>query len=77
MRSVSAAAHGVAAAAALAGGDVPAALLHSQTALSVRDELGGLEEDEADLFVVRIAALEARLTGDERADALPSPIQSR
>jgi hypothetical protein len=44
---------------ALAAGEVQRAVELSSAALALRDELGSVEEDEAELFVVRARALEA------------------
>jgi tetratricopeptide (TPR) repeat protein len=49
----------VAARAALAAGDAATALACSERSLAVRDELGALEEDEAEVFLVHAEALEA------------------
>jgi hypothetical protein len=47
----------VSASAHLALGDSDGAIRRSTAAISLRDELGGLEESEADLFVVHAEAL--------------------
>ena len=43
----------------LAAGRVEEALASSEEALSLRDELGAIEEDEAEVFLIRARALEA------------------
>lgn len=43
----------------LALGDVAGALATSEAALSIRDQLAGIEEDEGEVFLARVAALEA------------------
>jgi tetratricopeptide (TPR) repeat protein len=53
----------VAAAARLRAGNTEAALALSTTALRLRDELGSIEEDEAEVFLVHARAL--RAAGDE------------
>ncbi len=45
--------------ASLALSDVDAALAASERALALRDELGGIEEDEAEVFLARVRALSA------------------
>ena len=49
----------LAARARLAGGDPDGALLLSTRALHLRDELGGVEEDEAEIFLTHASVLEA------------------
>jgi tetratricopeptide (TPR) repeat protein len=61
-------AHGVAARAALARGAVDRAVEHARAAVTLRDELGGLEEDEGAVFLVLAQALEA--AGDAEGAAL-------
>ena len=56
----------VASRAALASGDVATALEHAERAMALRDELGTMEEDEAEVFLALAEAL--RASGDrERA----------
>lgn len=59
-----------AARAALRYGDAEAALEHSTRALALRDELGGLEENEADVFVTHARALRANGQPLEARDVL-------
>ena len=69
LSAIEAACLSVAAHAALDEGDVAGALELSERALSIRDRLGGLEEDEAEVFVARIRALRAGQRPQE-ADAV-------
>ncbi|MCC7536508.1 MAG: protein kinase [Deltaproteobacteria bacterium] len=55
----------LAARAGLAAGDVEGALAASADALALRDRLGSVEEDEAEVYVVRAAALGAGARYDE------------
>lgn len=74
----------VASEAHLAAGDVERALTTSAEALALRDELGAVEEDEAEVFLARARALEAagrkvdaqavRARGRERIRALAERI---
>jgi len=50
----------LAARAALACGDAEGALADSEVALALRDQLGGVPEDEAEIFLVRAEALASR-----------------
>ncbi len=53
----------VASRAALAGGDAPAALVDAERAMELRDEMGTMEEDEAEVFLALAEACAAN--GDE------------
>jgi tetratricopeptide (TPR) repeat protein/energy-coupling factor transporter ATP-binding protein EcfA2 len=74
----------VASSAALINQDVEFALRLAQQAMAIRDELGGVEEDEADLFLAYARALESsgamdaaravRQRGKERIQAIASGI---
>ncbi len=74
----------LAAAARLRGGDLEGALEVSERAMVRRDDLGGIEEDEAEVFLVRARVLEAsgraedaravRTRGAERLRAVASRI---
>lgn len=55
-------AQGIASRAALAAGDIAQALLHAEQAVALRDQLGGVEENEAELF----RALEEALAASNR-----------
>jgi hypothetical protein len=57
--SVEVAALWVAARALLAAEDIEGAIEQSQRALARRDEIGGVEEDEAEVFLTAVVALEA------------------
>lgn len=64
--SIQASALAIAARAALAGDDPDAAMQDAERAMEVRDEMGTMEEDEAEVFVALVEAL--RAVGDhERA----------
>jgi tetratricopeptide (TPR) repeat protein len=67
-RSVAVLAHTTAAEACLALGSVDAAVAASSRALELRDALGGVEEDEAEVFLVTSRALEAAGRVEEAAD---------
>jgi predicted ATPase len=52
-------AYALAARARLLRGDAPLALEHSTRAMALRDQLGGIEEDEGEVFLVHVDALAA------------------
>ena len=82
--SVEVAALWVAARALLAAGDVSGALEQSDRALARRDEIGGVEEDDAEVFLTHSIALEAsgktnearavRQRGRERVESIARTI---
>ena len=57
-------------ASALLRTDLPAALSRSQRAWTLYEELGGIEEDEAELVLAHARALEANGRGDEAREVL-------
>ncbi len=62
-------ARGIAARACLRAGDATRALAHAEDAVKLRDQLGGVEEDEAELYLALEAAARACGREDEAARA--------